>query len=107
MQLLMTELLGLSGIEVENYTDCDNTWILDIEARTTEARCPRCEQISCHLHQNHGYLARELSISRRTVFLKVNRRQFKCATSGIPLAVRRLISWVIVANRRIDLPKKH
>jgi transposase len=86
MQPLLTELLGLPGIEVENYTDCGNTWILDVEARTTEAKCPRCEQISGHLHQNHGYLVRDLSISGRTVFLKVNRRQFKCATCGTPFS---------------------
>jgi transposase len=86
MQPLLTELLNLPGIEVENYTDCGNELILEVEAMTTQATCPRCEQISCHLHQNHWYLARDLSISGKTVFLKVNRRQFKCATCGKPFS---------------------
>ena len=60
--------------------------ILEVEARTTQATCPRCQQTSCHLHQNHWYLARDLSISGRTVFLKINRRQFKCRTCGKPFS---------------------
>lgn len=86
MQLLLTEILNLPGIEVEDYTDVAGELILEVEARTTEAICPRCHQISCHLHQNHWYLARDLSISGRTVFLKINRRQFKCQTCGKPFS---------------------
>lgn len=86
MQPLLTQLLNLAGIEVENYTDCGGQLILEVEARTTQATCPRCQQISCHLHQNHWYLARDLSISGRTVFLKVNRRQFKCRTCNKPFS---------------------
>ena len=86
MQPLLTDLLNLPGIEVENYTDCGKELILEVEAMTTQATCPRCEQVSCHLHQNHWYLARDLSISGKTVFLKVNRRQFKCATCGKPFS---------------------
>ena len=86
MQPLLTELLNLPGIEVENYTNCDNQLIIEVEARTTQATCPRCQQTSCHLHQNHWYLARDLSISGRTVFLKINRRQFKCQTCGKPFS---------------------
>lgn len=86
MQPLLTDLLNLPGIEVEDYTDCGNGLILEVEAMTTQATCPRCEQISCHLHQNHRYLARDLSISGKAVFLKVNRRQFKCETCGKPFS---------------------
>ncbi len=86
MQLLLTELLNLPGIEVDNYTDCGSQLILEVEAVTTQAICPRCEQISFHLHQNHWHLARDLSISGRTVFLKVNRRQFKCQNCGKPFS---------------------
>ncbi len=77
MQPLLTEILNLSGVEVENYTDLGGQFILEVEALTTQATCPRCQERSCHLHQNHWYLARDLSISGRTVFLNVNRRQFK------------------------------
>lgn len=86
MQLLLTEILNLPGIEVEDYTDVAGQLILEVEARTTEAICPRCHQTSSHLHQNHWYLARDLSISGRTVFLNINRRQFKCQTCGKPFS---------------------
>jgi transposase len=86
MQPLLTQLLGLPGIEVENYYDLGDQLILEVEAMTTQVTCPRCGQISCHLHQNHWYLARDLSMSGRTVFLKVNRRQFKCHTCGKPFS---------------------
>ncbi len=86
MQLLLTEILNLPGIEVEDYTDVAGQLILEVEARTTEAICPRCQQTSRHLHQNHWSLARDLSISGRTVFLKINRRQFKCQTCGKPFS---------------------
>jgi transposase len=86
MQLLLTELLNLPRIEVETYTDCGNELILEVEARTTQATCPRCVQISCHLHQNHWYFALDLSISGKTVWLKINRRQFKCETCGKPFS---------------------
>ncbi|MCI3279650.1 transposase family protein [Synechococcus sp. PCC 6717] len=86
MQLLLTDLLNLPGIEVEDYTDVAGELILIVEAKTTEAICPRCQQKSCHLHQNHWYLVRDLSISGRTVFLKINRRQFKYRTCGKPFS---------------------
>ena len=86
MYPLLTQLLNLPGIEVENYSDCDGQLILEVEAFTEQATCPRCNQISYALHQNHGYLARDLSISGKTVFLKINRRQFKCHTCGKPFS---------------------
>ena len=86
MQLLLTDILNLPGIEVEDYTDVGGQLILEVEASTTKAICPRCQQTSCHLHQNHRYLARDLSISGRSVLLKINRRQFKCQTCGKPFS---------------------
>lgn len=86
MQPLLTQLLNLPGIVVEDYTECPGQLILEVEAFTAQAVCPRCGETSCHLHQNHWYLARDLSISGQTVFLKVNRRQFKCHTCGRPFS---------------------
>jgi transposase len=86
MQPLLTQLLNLPRIEVEDYTDCGKQLILEVEAVTTQATCPRCQQVRCHLDQNHWHLARDLSISGRTVFLKVNRRQFKCRTCKRPFS---------------------
>ena len=59
MQPLLTQLLNLPGIEVENYTDLGNQLILEVEAIATQATCPGCQQSSSHLHQNHWYLARD------------------------------------------------
>ena len=86
MQPLLTRLLGLPGIEVEDYHDQGEHLILEVEADGTQATCPRCDHESTHLHQNHGYLVRDLPISERSVMLKVNRRQFKCAPCGKPFS---------------------
>jgi transposase len=86
MQPLLTQLLNLPGIEVEDFHDLGEQIIIEVEATTEKATCPRCGQESCHLHQNHRYLARDLSISQRQVFLKVNRRQFKCLSCGKPFS---------------------
>jgi transposase len=86
MQPLLTKLLNLPGIEVENYTECANQLILEAEATSTQATCPRCGQISSNLHQNHWYFVRDLSISGKTVLLKLNRRQFKCFNCGKPFS---------------------
>ncbi len=93
MQPLLTQLLGLPGIEVEDYHDLDHKIILEVEARTEKATCPRCRQESSHLHQNHWYLARDLDISQRQVWLKVNRRQFKCHSCSKPGARRARFYW--------------
>jgi transposase len=86
MQPLLTRLLRLPGIEVEEYHDQGESLILEVEAYRDHAPCPRCECESSHLHQNHGYLVRDLPISERPVLLKVNRRQFKCAPCGKPFS---------------------
>ena len=86
MKPLLTQLLNLPGIDVEEYYDQGDQLILEVEVRSIEATCPRCGQTSTHLHQNHWYLARDLNISGRTVYLKVNRRQFKCSTCGKPFS---------------------
>ena len=86
MQPLLTQLLGLPGIEVENFYDLGNKIILEVEASTERATCPRCQQESSHLHQNHWYFARDLDMSHRLVLLKVNRRQFKCHSCGKPFS---------------------
>ena len=48
MQPLLAQLLNLPGIEVENYSGLDSGLILEVEPITTQATCPRCEQIICH-----------------------------------------------------------
>jgi transposase len=86
MQPLLTQLLDLPGIEVEDYRNLDNQLILEVEVIREASICPRCGQESRHLHQNHWYLARDLSISKQQVLLKINRRQFKCTTCAKPFS---------------------
>jgi transposase len=86
MQPLLTQLLNLPGIEAEDFYDLGDQIIIEVEVRNEFATCPRCGQDSYHLHQNHRYLARDLNISQRQVFLKVNRRQFKCLKCGKPFS---------------------
>ena len=38
---LLTELLGLPGIDVESYEVCEEGLILDVEAYAESAICPR------------------------------------------------------------------
>ena len=60
--------------------------MLEVEAWTDKATCPRCGSSSSNLHQNHGYWVRDLPISNRQVRLKVNRRQFKCKICKKPFS---------------------
>ena len=84
---LLTELLGLAGIDVESYDICEEGLILEVEAHDESARCPRCGTVSHHLHQNHRHLVRDLPLSHyRRTWLRVNRRQFKCAVCGKPFS---------------------
>ena len=86
MQLLLTDLLGIEGIGVETYQDRGSALILEVEPKSRSAACPRCGEVSSHLHQNHGHLVRDLNLSERQVWLKVNRRQFKCQTCQKPFS---------------------
>lgn len=86
MQLLLTQILNLDGVVVEDYRDLGDQLILEVEADKDWAICPRCEQMSRNIHQSHFRLAHDLSISNRQVLLKFNRRQFKCHTCQKPFS---------------------
>ena len=86
MKPLLTQLLNLPGIEVEDYHELGDELILEVEVIREFATCPRCGQESHHLHQNRGHLVRDLNISSFPVLLRVNRRQFKCKTCGKPFS---------------------
>ena len=78
MKLLLEELLNLEGIEVVDYHNFDHEIIIEVEIKKVLATCPRCGNISHNLHQNHWHFIRDLSLSNKDVFLKINRRQFNC-----------------------------
>ena len=72
MQPLLTELLNLEGVVVEDYRNLGEQIVLEVEAVKDWAICPRCEQMSHNVHQSHFHLAHDLSIGNRQVLLKFN-----------------------------------
>ena len=86
MQLTVTQLLGLPGIDVEDYSELEHQMILHVEAHSTKSICPLCLQESSHLHQNHWHFVRDLNLFEKSIVLKVNRRQFKCHTCQKPFS---------------------
>lgn len=84
---ILTELLNISGVKVVNYTEIHpGELMITIEAEKNEAICPRCNQKSRRLHQNHTYLIKDLPWGEKKVFLQINRRQFKCDRCGKPFS---------------------
>ena len=56
MNKLMTNLLNLPGVIVEDYQQTGETLILVIKLQSTTANSPVRRQFSHHLHQNYRYL---------------------------------------------------
>ena len=86
MKRLMTNILNLPGVIVENEIQTAETLIFTVKLSKKTAICPRCGQTSHRLHQNQGHLVRDLPICDKEVILKVNRRRFKCLNSQKPEA---------------------
>ncbi|NER35457.1 MAG: transposase [Oscillatoria sp. SIO1A7] len=61
-------------------------WIVEVETIGCEAICPRCGQKSRSLHQNHYSFARDLPICGNDLWLRFNRRQFKCSHCKKPFS---------------------
>ena len=85
-KLTLTEILNLPGVDVEDYWFEAKHVTLDVEVHASEAVCTRCGNLSTHLHQNHFYAVRDLSLMNRAVTLNVNRRQFKCHVCEKPFS---------------------
>jgi len=85
MEPLLTQLLNLPGIVVESLRETETDLMLEVEAWTDKATCPRCSSSSSNLHQNHGYWVRDLPISNRQVRLKVNRDNLNVKLAPNPL----------------------
>ncbi len=47
---LLTELLGLPGVNVESYEANEDGLILDMDVHAASAVYPRCGSVSHHLH---------------------------------------------------------
>ena len=76
---LLTEILKIPGNVVSSYQLQSTIGIIvKIEPEQQQATCPRCGHSSQRLHQNHWHLIKDLPLSTQPVYLRVNRRQFKC-----------------------------
>ena len=104
MKRLMTNILNLPGVIVENKKQIGETLIFAVKSENKTAVCPRCGQASHRLHQNQGIMVRDLAITDQEVILRVNRRRFKCENCQKPFSE----TLDFVKKRKfspIDMPK--
>lgn len=86
MKRLITKLLNLPGVLVEDSQETAEILILSVIVKKKTAVCPRCGQISHRLHQNKKHLVKDLPMGNRAVILSVNRRRFKCENCQKPFS---------------------
>ena len=87
MDVSWEELLDLEDSHVKKIHQIEGFGcIIEVEANNKEAICPRCGNKSRSLHQNHYSFARDLPICGHDVWLRVNRRQFKCSHCKKPFS---------------------
>ncbi len=86
MKRKLTELLSLTGVHVKSEKKVDDILILEVESNSKKAVCPRCHKSSSRLHQNHYSLIKDIPWGEIEVFLRVNRRQFKCEKCSKPFS---------------------
>jgi transposase len=60
--------------------------VLEVESQSKTPACPTCKKPSHRLHQNHWHLIKDLPWGETEIFLKVNRRQFKCTHCQKPFS---------------------
>ena len=86
MKRQLTQLLSLPAVSVKSQKQLENTLILEVEKNSKKAVCPRCHKSSSRLHQNHYSLIKDIPWGETEVFLRVNRRQFKCEKCSKPFS---------------------
>ena len=84
---ILTELLDLEEVKVLSHRLHDGIGIiLQTEPIKSYSMCPHCGTKSSKLHQNHRHIIKDLSFGEKSVFLEINRRQFKCETCKKPFS---------------------
>ena len=78
MKRVLTKLLNLPGVIVEESQEVEGILILSVRVEKKMAVCPRCCKVSHRLHQNKKHLVKDLPMGNKEVILCVNRRRFKC-----------------------------
>jgi transposase len=84
---ILTEVLNLEGVRVissEKYLGIGR--LLQVESTEKVKKCPRCGKASRRVHQNHRYVVKDLPWGEETIFLEINRRQFKCERCKKPFS---------------------
>lgn len=84
---LIRELINLPNQKVIDYINQENVAIIvQIAASNKKSTCPRCGTKSEKLHQNHSFLIKDIPWGEQEVYLKINRRQFKCQNCKKPFS---------------------
>jgi len=86
MTSLLTELLNIENVDVTGYRNDQDCVVFEVSPVCRESICPNCGHVSCSVHQNHYHLAQDLPMSGKDVFIKYNRRQFKCKSCRKPFS---------------------
>ena len=75
----ITKVINLKDIKVVDYNFItDDEIVIQLQNKFKIGKCPHCGKTTDKIHQNHWYLVRDIPLSDYQVFLKVNRRQFRC-----------------------------
>ena len=79
----INEIINIDGITVTAYKILDEIgYFIYLENQQLKAVCPHCGTESNKLHENHQLTVRDLPFGEHDVYLKINRRQFKCMSCG-------------------------
>jgi transposase len=75
----INEILNIDGMLATAYHMIDEIGcFIYLESKQSKAVCHHCGTESNKLHQNHPLTVRDLPLGEHSVYLKINRRQFKC-----------------------------
>lgn len=86
MKRQITKILDLPEVGVKSQKNFESSIILEVESVGKTARCSNCGTVSRRLHQNHWSLIKDLPWGKKEVFLRINRRQFKCEKCQKPFS---------------------
>lgn len=83
----LKKFLNLKEVVVQGCQQLENIdMVFQIESEKKEVRCPRCQEMSEQLHQNHWPMVKDLPMCGQEVYLRVNHRQMKCKRCQKPFS---------------------
>lgn len=79
MKFPVEQILNLPDMKVLDFQELvGEEIIITIEKNINYSACPNCGQNTYSIHQNHWRMIHDLPWNKKSVLLKINRRQFKC-----------------------------